>query len=84
MAGAPPPYNPAVIAIAARASLALWLAVAAAVTALYGGSAMDDFFITYRYADNLGDGRGFVLIRASGCSASPSRLTAPRSDCSTR
>jgi hypothetical protein len=61
MAGAPPPYNPAVLRIAAGACLALWIAVAAAVTALYGGSAMDDFFITYRYADNLGDGRGFVF-----------------------
>src|SRR5262245_28501890 len=45
----------------ARLTLALWIGVAAAVTTLYGGSAMDDFFITYRYADNLGDGKGFVF-----------------------
>jgi arabinofuranosyltransferase len=56
-----PPYNPAVPRISFRIALALWGAIAIAVVALYGGSAMDDFFITYRYADNLGEGRGFVF-----------------------
>ena len=44
-----------------RTLLACWAAVSAAVVALYGGSGMDDFFIFYRYADNLARGRGFVF-----------------------
>ncbi len=44
-----------------RLVLAVWLAVAAAVTALYGHFAVDDFFITYRYAQNLARGDGFAF-----------------------
>ncbi len=39
----------------------LWFAVAAIVVALYGGTALDDFFITYRYAQNFAAGVGFVF-----------------------
>ena len=46
------------IAVALRAA---WIALAVAIVALYGGSAMDDFFITYRYAANLAAGNGFVF-----------------------
>lgn len=45
----------------ALSALASWALVAVAVTVLYGHFALDDFFITYRYADNLAAGRGFVF-----------------------
>ncbi|HEX4954367.1 MAG TPA: hypothetical protein VF017_13325 [Thermoanaerobaculia bacterium] len=41
--------------------LAAWLVVAVWVAALYGHFAVDDFFITYRYAQNLVAGDGFAF-----------------------
>jgi len=43
------------------ATFALWAAVALSVTLLYGATAMDDFFVTYRYIDNFASGQGFVF-----------------------
>ncbi len=37
-----------------------WLAAAAAFVARYRGWTVDDFYITYRYAENLARGQGFV------------------------
>lgn len=39
----------------------LWLVVAALFCAHLGGRSLDDFFITYRYAQNLAQGNGFVF-----------------------
>lgn len=41
--------------------LALWSLIAATAVAGLAGRSLDDFFITYRYADNLASGRGFVF-----------------------
>lgn len=41
--------------------LALWAGIAAVAVAGLAGRSLDDFFITYRYADNLAAGRGFVF-----------------------
>jgi hypothetical protein len=38
-----------------------WLAVAALFCAHLAGRSLDDFFITYRYAQNLAQGNGFVF-----------------------
>jgi arabinofuranosyltransferase len=40
---------------------ALWCAVAALLATRLRGAALDDFFITYRYAFHLANGRGFVF-----------------------
>lgn len=39
---------------------ALWSAIAIACVVRYQGWTADDFYITYRYAENLAHGRGFV------------------------
>jgi hypothetical protein len=38
-----------------------WSAIAAACVLRYQGWTVDDFYITYRYAENLASGRGFVF-----------------------
>lgn len=38
-----------------------WLLVATFFVLHLNGTGLDDFFITYRYADNLANGRGFVF-----------------------
>lgn len=38
-----------------------WAALAAIFAARVWGAALDDFFVTYRYAENLAQGRGFVF-----------------------
>jgi arabinofuranosyltransferase len=38
----------------------VWLAAAAAAVIRFRGWTVDDFYITYRYAENLARGRGFV------------------------
>lgn len=48
------------IAIFSAAAL-LWLAIAALFSARLAGRSGDDFFITYRYAQNLAQGHGFVF-----------------------
>ena len=42
------------------AAVILWSAFAAFAVYLLAGSALDDFFVTYRYALNLAEGHGFV------------------------
>src|SRR6185369_5436743 len=42
-------------------ALLAWGALAAALAARLSGHSLDDFFITFRYADNLARGRGFVF-----------------------
>jgi len=48
-----------------RAGLALlllvWVALAAGISSRLAGKALDDFFITYRYAWNLAHGHGFAF-----------------------
>ncbi len=41
--------------------LAVWAGLAAVAVAGLAGRSLDDFFITYRYADNLAAGRGFAF-----------------------
>lgn len=48
------------IATSCAAAL-LWLAIAALFSARLAGRSGDDFFITYRYAQNLAQGHGFVF-----------------------
>ena len=43
------------------ALLLLWVLLAAGISARLAGKALDDFFITYRYAWNLAHGHGFVF-----------------------
>src|SRR5688572_2230253 len=40
---------------------AFWLALAGALAVRLAGRAVDDVFITYRYAQNLASGAGFVF-----------------------
>ena len=47
--------------LARAAPLVAWTALAAALAWRFQGRAMDDMFITYRYADNLAAGRGLVF-----------------------
>jgi len=54
----PPPRRALSLLLAAAAG---WAALAAAIAGWLGDGALDDFFITYRYADNLARGRGFVF-----------------------
>lgn len=42
-------------------ALGLWAVVAAFFIGRLGGWTVDDFYITYRYAENLARGRGFVF-----------------------
>jgi hypothetical protein len=44
-----------------RWAAAAWTALAAVLAARVAGKAVDDFFITYRYAWNLAHGHGFVF-----------------------
>lgn len=44
-----------------RAAAAVWTALAALLALRVSGQAVDDFFITYRYAWNLAHGHGFVF-----------------------
>ncbi|HKH48474.1 MAG TPA: hypothetical protein VKM72_27745 [Thermoanaerobaculia bacterium] len=37
-----------------------WLLIAAAAVVRFQGWTVDDFYITYRYAENLAQGSGFV------------------------
>lgn len=53
--------RPALRAAALAAVFALWAALAAGYLVQLGGEAHDDFFITYRYAQNLAAGRGLVF-----------------------
>jgi len=56
------PPDAATAGMAGRiAAIAGWVALAAALAARLGATALDDFFITYRYADNLARGRGFCF-----------------------
>lgn len=41
--------------------LSLWIFLVVAFVVQIGGEALDDFFITYRYAQNLAAGRGLVF-----------------------
>ena len=43
------------------AAVLLWLAISALFSARLAGRSGDDFFITYRYAQNLAQGNGFVF-----------------------
>jgi hypothetical protein len=43
------------------AAALLWLAIAALLSAHLAGRSLDDFFITYRYAQNLAQGHGLVF-----------------------
>jgi len=47
--------------IGAGLFLSLWVLLAVAFVAQVGGEALDDFFITYRYAANLAAGEGLVF-----------------------
>jgi hypothetical protein len=46
---------------ALSAAALLWLAIAALFAAHLAGRSLDDFFITYRYAQNLAQGHGLVF-----------------------
>jgi hypothetical protein len=48
-------------AAALLAAALLWAAIAALFTAHLAGRSLDDFFITYRYAQNLAQGNGLVF-----------------------
>lgn len=67
-------------AAAFLAAALLWLAAAALFAAHLAGRSLDDFFITYRYAQNLAAGDGLVFNPGSGSSAPP----LPASPCCSR